>query len=242
MKLRCVILDDEPLARECIEGYATKVDFLEVTGVAANPLEVTSVLDRQKFDLLFLDIQMPVINGLDFLKALKDPPMVIITTAYPDFALQGFQLDVLDYLLKPVTFERFFKAVNKARDYYTLQSNAANFSSPVRAAEDYFFVKCTNKFERIYFSDILYVQGMQNYVTIFTIKGKYMTHLTLKTVEDNLRAKDFIRVHKSYIVAISRIEALENNELLIHSARIPVSRNYRDTMLEAVVGRRLWKK
>jgi len=167
--------------------------------------------------------------------------MVIITTAYPDFALQGFQLDVLDYLLKPITFERFFKAVNKARDYHTLQSHAAT-SSSVSKTEDYFFVKCTNKFQRIYFNDILYIQGMQNYVTIFTTKGKYMTHLTLKAVEDNLRAKDFIRVHKSYIVAVSRIEAVENNELIIQSAKIPVSRNYRDAMMAVVVGSRLWKK
>lgn len=242
MKLKCVILDDEPLACECIEGYAKKVDFLEVKAVGANAVEVASTLDRQKIDLLFLDIQMPVINGLDLLKALKDPPMVIITTAYPEFALEGFQLDVLDYLLKPVTFERFFKAVNKARDYHSLQGNAVNASSSVSAAEDYFFVKCTNKFERIYFSDILYIQGMQNYVTIFTTKGKYMTHLTLKAVEDNLKAKDFLRVHKSYIVAVSRIEAVENNELIIHSARIPVSRNYRDATMEVVVGTKLWKK
>ncbi|MEJ0029096.1 MAG: LytTR family DNA-binding domain-containing protein [Bacteroidota bacterium] len=241
MKLKCVILDDEPLACECIEGYAAKVDFLEIKAVGANPVEVMSTLDRQKIDLLFLDIQMPVINGLDLIKALKDPPTVIITTAYPEFALEGFQLDVLDYLVKPITFERFFKAVNKAHDYHTLQGNAVNVPS-VSAAEDYFFVKCTNKFERIHFNDILYIQGMQNYVTIFTTKGKYITHLTLKTVEDNLRTKDFIRVHKSYIVAISRIEAVENNDLIIHSARIPVSRNYRDGTMEIVVGSKLWKK
>lgn len=242
MKLKCAILDDEPLALECIEGYASKVDFLEVTVTGANPLEVSSIIDSQKIDLLFLDIQMPVINGLDLLKALKDPPMTIITTAYPEFALHGFQLDVLDYLLKPVTFERFFKAVNKARDYHTLQSNATNTASSVAAAEDYFFVKCTNKFERVYFNDILYIQGMQNYVTIFTTRGKYITHLTLKAVEENLRAKDFIRVHKSYIVAVSRIEAVENNDLIIHSARIPVSRNYRNAMLGVVMGGRLWNR
>jgi len=241
MKLKCVILDDEPLARECIEGYAAKIDFLEVTAVGANPAEVASTLDRQKIDILFLDIQMPVINGLDLLKVLKDPPMVIITTAYPQFALEGFQLDVLDYLVKPVTFERFFKAVNKARDYHALQGNVINAAS-LSTSEDYFFVKCTNKFERIYFNDILYIQGMQNYVTIFTTKGKYITHLTLKVVEDNLSAKDFIRVHKSYIVAISRIEAVENNDLIIHSARIPISRNYRDGVLEVVLGSKLWKK
>jgi DNA-binding LytR/AlgR family response regulator len=241
MKLKCVILDDEPLACECIEGYVANVDFLELKAVGANAVEVAPTLDRQKTDLLFLDIQMPMINGLDLIKALKDPPMVIITTAYPEFALEGFQLDVLDYLVKPITFERFFKAVNKARDYHTLQDNAVNGSS-VRAGEDYFFVKCTNKFEKIHFSDILYIQGLQNYVTIFTTKGKYITHLTLKTVEDKLRKKDFIRVHKSYIVATSRIESVENSDLKIHSARIPMSRNYRDGVLQIVMGSKLWKK
>jgi two-component system, LytTR family, response regulator len=241
MKLKCVILDDEPLACECIEGYAAQVDFLEVKGIGWNPMEVAPLLDSEKIDLLFLDIQMPVINGIDVLKALKNPPMVIITTAYPDFAIEGFQLDVLDYLLKPITFDRFFKSVNKAKDYHALQSKPASQTS-VSTADEYFFVKCTKKFERIYFTDILYIQGMQNYVTIFTTKGKYITHLTLKTVEDNLRAKEFIRVHKSYIVAISRIEAVENNEVIIQSAKIPVSRNYWDAMMEAVVGGRLWKK
>ena len=239
--MRALIVDDETLARSILIEHLAAVPDLEVIGQAANGFEAVKLAEEQNPDLIFLDIQMPKLSGFEVLELLGErAPAVIFTTAFDEFALRAFEVHAVDYLLKPVTFERFFKAVNKARDYHALQSNASN--SPVSTTEDYFFVKCTNKFERIYFSDILYIQGMQNYVTIFTVKGKYMTHLTLKAVEDNLRSKDFIRVHKSYIVAISRIEALENNELIIHSARIPVSRNYRDAMLEVVVGRRLWKK
>jgi DNA-binding LytR/AlgR family response regulator len=241
MKLRCIVIDDEPLARECIEDYVSKVDFLELVGVGSQPMELMAVLDGHKVDLIFLDIQMPVINGIDFLKVLSDPPMVIITTAYPEFALEGFQLDVLDYLVKPITFDRFYKAVTKAKDYRSLQDQAAS-SELGKNTETYFFVKCGNKFERIYFDDILYVQGLQNYVTIFTTKGKYITHLTMKVVEDNLDAKSFIRVHKSFIVGIAKIEGVENNELIIQSTRIPMSRNYRDGVMEVVVNSKLWKK
>jgi two-component system, LytTR family, response regulator len=242
MKLNCLIIDDEPLARECIEGYAAKVEFLDVIGTGSNPMELTDIFERQKVDLLFLDIQMPMINGIDFLRSLNRPPMAIITTAYPDFAIEGFKLDVIDYVIKPITFDRFLKAVNKAWDYHRLQTQAPGFPNLISKSDDYFFVKCTNKFERIYFNDILYVQGLQNYVTIFTTKGKYVTHLTLKVVEENLNAKAFIRVHKSYIVAISRIDTIENDKLIIESNQIPISRTYRDHMMEVVVKKRIWEK
>ncbi len=234
MKLKSIIIDDEPLARECIGGYSAAVDYIDVVGTGANPTEILHLLKPGSVDLMFLDIQMPFINGLDFLKTLKDPPMVILTTAYREFAIEGFQLDVLDYLVKPITFDRYLKAVNKARDYHLLQHR-------LQTVDNYFFIKCTNKFERIYFEDILYVQGLQNYVTIFTTKGRYITHLTLKAVEENLNEKAFIRVHKSYLVATSRIESLENNDVIVQSVRIPVSRNYRDELMR-VVNSRLWKK
>lgn len=169
--------------------------------------------------------------------------MVIITTAYPSYALEGFQLDVLDYLLKPFTFNRFFKAVNKAKDYYQLLSKPVTTdNSKTNPAADYFFIKCDNKYERICFDDILYIQAMQNYVTIYTHKGKYITLLCLKNVEQNLNNQSFIRVHKSYIVSIPKIEAFENNEIVIQSFRIPISRNYRDQVIKRVVNNRLWKK
>ena len=243
MTLKCVAIDDEPLARECIANYVREIDFLELTGTGSNPVDLTKLLDEKKVDLVFLDIQMPVINGIEFLKMTANPPMVIITTAYPSYALEGFQLDVLDYLVKPITFNRFFKAVSKAKDYQHLLEKSVSADVVKNSTdEEYFFIKCDYKFERIYFNDILYIEAMQNYVTIYTTKGKYITLLYLKNVEQNLDKKSFIRVHKSYVVSISKIESIENNEIVMQSYRIPISRNYRDEVIERVVNNKLWKK
>ena len=243
MALQCVAIDDEPLARECIANYVREIDFLQLTGTGNNPVELTRLLGEQKVDLVFLDIQMPVMNGIEFLKMTQNPPMVIITTAYPSYALEGFQLDVIDYLVKPITFNRFFKAVNKAKDYRQLLERSAQGNVPANnISEDYFFIKCDYKYERIYFDDILFVEAMQNYVTIYTTKGKYITLLYMKNVEQNLDKNLFIRVHKSYIVSIAKIESIENNEMIIQSHRIPISRNYREQVIEKVVNNRLWKK
>jgi len=243
MTLRCVAIDDEPLARECMANYVREIDFLQLTGAGNNPIELTRLLNEQKVDLIFLDIQMPVINGIEFLKMAQNPPMVIITSAYPNYALEGFQLDVLDYLVKPITFNRFFKAVSKARDYHNLLARQTNNDLIEENTQaDYFFIKCDYKYERIYVNDILFIEAMQNYVTIYTSKGKYITLLYLKNVEQNLDKHSFIRVHKSFIVSIPKIESIENNEILIQSFRIPISRNYRDEVIEKVVNTRLWKK
>lgn len=241
--INCVIIDDEPLAREGIANYVNQVDFLQLIVTCENPVELMKALDENQVDLIFLDIQMPKMNGIDFLKISHNLPMVIITTAYPSYALEGFQLDVLDYLLKPITFDRFFKAVNKAKDYHQLvlgidyqrvQKNGQ--------ATDTFFIKCGSKYEKIYFSEILYIQGMQNYVTIYTTKGKHITLLYLKSLEENLDERLFIRVHKSYIVSIDKIEGIEGNEIFIQSCRIPISRNYREQVLQRVVKNKLWTK
>ncbi len=240
--LKCVTIDDEPLARECIVNYINEVDFLQSAGTGNNPIELTRLLDQHQVDLIFLDIQMPVMNGIEFLKMTAHPPMVIITTAYPSYALESFQLDVLDYLVKPITFTRFFKAVSKAKDYHQLLTRSALPGDQPKSEPGYFFIKCDYKYERIYLDEILYIQALQNYITIFTTKGKYITLLSLKNVEEKLDPKAFIRVHKSFIVAISKIEAIENNEINIQTHRIPLSRNYHDQVLSQVVNDRLWKK
>jgi DNA-binding LytR/AlgR family response regulator len=243
MKMNCVIIDDEPLAREGLSNYVREVDFLHLVDTCTNPVELIQLLDKHPVDLIFLDIQMPKMNGLDFLKIVQKPPMVIITTAFPSYALEGFQLNVMDYLLKPITFDRFFKAANKAKEYYQLLNKTAQSDmQKTEKEEDYFFIKCGSKYEKIYFNDILYVQGMQNYVTIYTRKGKYMTLLYLKNLEENLDKKAFIRVHKSYIVSIDKIEGIEGNEIFIQSNKIPISRNYHDTVIEQVVKNKLWDK
>jgi len=235
--INCVIIDDEPLAREGLANYVREVDFLNLAGVCENPLELLPLIDSQTIDLLFLDIQMPKMNGIEFLKILQRPPMVIITTAYPSYALEGFQLNVLDYLLKPITFERFFKAAAKAKDYYKLITG-----DPAKQAENYFFIKCGNKYEKIFFDDILYIEGMQNYVTIYTARGKYITMISLKSLEEKLPGAGFIRVHKSFMAAISKIDGIEAGELFIGSSRIPISRNYREQVMERVLNKKLWDK
>jgi two-component system LytT family response regulator len=243
MALNCVIIDDEPLARECIANYIREVGFLTFAGMGNNPLDLIQLLASHSIDLIFLDIQMPKMNGIDFLKTNPRLPMVIITTAYPSYALEGFQLDVMDYLVKPILFDRFFQAINKAKDYQALLTKSSATDQPSSAlAMDYFFIKCGHKFERIYFSDMLYIEALQNYVTLFTSKGKFITQLPLKNVEQNLSGQQFIRVHKSYIVSIPKIEAIENNDIIIQSFRIPISRHYREQVMSGVVNVKLWRK
>jgi DNA-binding LytR/AlgR family response regulator len=241
--INCAIIDDEPLAREGMADYIREVDFLHLVSACENPVELMNLLDRHPIDLIFLDIQMPKMNGIDFLKIVQKPPMVILTTAYPTYALEGFQLNVLDYLLKPITFDRFFQAAHKARDYHHLVTRTITTDpSKAEAEPDYFFIKCGSKYEKIHFADILYVQGTQNYVTLYTKKGKYLTLLYLKNLEENLDSRSFIRVHKSYIVSIDKIEAIEGNEIFIQSHRVPMSRNYREQVMKQVVDNKLWDK
>ena len=238
--IHCVIIDDEPLAREGMSTYVRQVDFLHLVDTSEDPVGLVTLLDRHPVDLIFLDIQTPKMNGIEFLRVVQKPPMVIVTTAYPSYALESFQLNVLDYLLKPITFERFFKSVNKAKDYHHLLTQGSA-GQPAEKA-DYCFIKCGNKYEKVQFADILYVEGMQNYVTIHTKKGKYVTLLYLKNLEENLNSQYFIRVHRSYIVAVDKIDSIEGNEISIQGQRVPMSRNYREQVLAQVVSNKLWDK
>ena len=237
--IRCLVVDDEPLARECITGYVGQIDFLELVAIARNPVELTNLLEIHSVDLLLLDIQMPLMTGLEYLKTTPDPPLVIITTAFPSYALDGFELNVIDYLVKPITFDRFLKAVHKARNYHALLSSSPPL--PDAAAEQGFiFIKCDHKYERIFLNQILYVESVQNYVTFHTSKGSFMTLMTLKSVEENLDSKQFIRVHKSFIVAKAKVDAIESHQLLIGKTPIPLSRNYRKEITTALIGKNLW--
>ncbi|RYU93830.1 LytR/AlgR family response regulator transcription factor [Emticicia agri] len=238
MKLRCVIVDDEPLASEGLMKYIEVIDYLELAAIAENPLELNKILENERIDLIFLDIQMPHMTGLDFLKIKPNLPMVIITTAYPNYALEGFQFDVVDYLLKPITFNRFYKATNKAKELHLLKNQKAeNLNQP--SEPDYLFIKCESKYEKILIDEILFVQALQNYVIIFTTRGKYMTLLPLKTVEEYLDPNRFLRVHKSYLVAIAKIGSIENNDITIQSHLIPISRTMREQVIAIVVKSKL---
>ncbi|MFN8347065.1 MAG: LytTR family DNA-binding domain-containing protein [Spirosomataceae bacterium] len=241
MKLRCAIADDEPLASEGLAKYVEIIDYLSLSGIAENPLELNKIIENQPIDLIFLDIQMPHMTGLDFLKIKPNLPMVILTTAYPNYALEGFQFDVVDYLLKPITFNRFFKATNKAKDLFWLK-NQSSTSSSTPAEPDFLFIKCESKYEKILIEEILFVQALQNYVIIHTLRGKFMTLLPLKTVEEYLDPAKFLRVHKSYLVAISKVESIDSTELIIQTHPIPISRNLREQVIEVVVKSKLLSK
>ena len=237
--IKCLIVEDEPLAAEILKDYVEQLPQLELVGVCPDAIYATETLQKKPVDLLFLDIHLPKLKGLDFIKTLQDPPQIILTTAYPSYALEGFRLNVLDYLLKPITFDRFLQAATKAKAQFKLLQQE---STDRKVEDDHFFVKCNQKYEKIFFDDILYIQGMQNYVSIHTRKGKYMALLTLKDILNKLDGKAFMRVHKSYIIATSKIESVESHELIINSIPIPVSRNFRDELLERVVEKKLWKR
>lgn len=235
--LHCIIVDDEPLAREGLEKYVRQVSFLALTGSYANALLATDALADGTVDLIFLDIHMPHISGIEFLKSLKNPPLVIFHTAYPNFALEGYQLDVLDYLVKPVSFDRFFKAVTKAREYVQLRNRPAD-GTAVGAPPDYIFVKCEKRYEKVLYNDILYIEATQNYSTVYTVHNRWMTLKSLKSFEEVLPPHRFERVHKSYIVAIDKITAFVGNEVQVGSKMIPLSEQHRSTLFERLVTRR----
>ncbi len=232
--IQCVIIDDEPLARECIANYIREIDFLKVVGEGNNPLKLTEILEQHHVDLIFLDIQMPVMNGIEFLKITNHRPSVIVTTAYPNYALEGFELDVVDYLLKPITFNRFFKAVKKVWELQQIKNNPPSNISATTGI-DYFFIKNDRTYEKIYAKDILYVEAMQNYVAFHTLDHKkHLALITMKQAEENLNNHNFIRVHKSFIVSIEKIQSIVDNKISIDSSQIPIGRNYKNRLMEIV--------
>lgn len=238
MKINCIVIDDEPLARKGLKEYITDVDFLNLTGEFDNPLKAAEIIGKGEVQLLFLDIQMPKITGLDFFKTLQNPPPVIFTTAYPQYALEGFEVNALDYLVKPVSFDRFFKAVLKAKEYYEVrESNKTD-----TGISEYFFIKADNKLVKIFFDELLYVEALQNYVIIHTPAKKFMTYLTFKSVEEYLPADKFIKVHKSYIVAASKIDIIEGNDIRIGQQHIPISRNQKEEVMEKLLKNRFLKR
>jgi len=234
--INCLIIDDEPLARKGLREYIDDVDFITVAGEYDTPLKVMDKLAGSDVQLIFLDIQMPKLTGLDFLKTLQNPPLVIITTAYPQYALEGFELDVLDYLVKPISFNRFLKAVMKAKEYYANQQPAA------QTMADYIFIKADNKLVKIQHDDILFIEAMQNYVTIYTGSKKYVTYLTFKGIEESLPAGNFLKVHKSYIVQLTKVDSIEGGAIMIGQHAIPVSRANKDEILEKILNGRFLKR
>ncbi len=238
MKIMCIVIDDEPLARKGIKEYIGDVDFLELYGEFDSPLKATELINGGKVQLLFLDIQMPKITGLDFFKTLKQPPPVIFTTAYPQYALEGYEVNALDYLVKPVSFERFLKAALKAREYYEVRDKNTSDADD----STFFFIKVDNKLVKVEYDEVLYVEALQNYVLIHTPAKKYMTYLTFKAIEEYLPSDKFLKVHKSYIVAASKIDSIEGNDIRIGDEHIPVSRNQKEEVMEKLLKNRFLKR
>ena len=239
MKLNCLIIDDEPLARKGLEEHVQEIDFLHCVASCENALKAAPHLNEQKIDLIYLDIQMPKVSGIDFLKSLKNSPLTIITTAYSNYALEGYTLDVIDYLVKPITFQRFLKASQKALEFFQLKSRAENSSAP---PVDYFFVRCDHKFEKVFFRDVSYVEGMQNYAVIHVAGRKLITYITLTSLENQLPEDQFLKVHKSFLISVPHVKAIDGDEIILEHARIPISRTLREQVVQQIMGNSLFKR
>ncbi|MEJ7740002.1 MAG: LytTR family DNA-binding domain-containing protein [Chitinophagaceae bacterium] len=236
MTINCVIIDDEPLARKGLKEYIQDAEFLTLVGEYEHPMKAMSILTEQSVQLIFLDIQMPKITGIEFMNSLQHPPLVIFTTAYQQYAVDGFDLNAVDYLLKPFSFERFLKAVMKARLMLAGTVKTASTTA------DHFFIKADNKLVKIRFDEILFTEALQNYVAIHTTAKKYITYLTLKNVEDQLPANQFVKIHKSYIIAVSKVDSIEGNEIKIGTTLLPISRTSREEVLQKILQNKLLKR
>lgn len=228
MKTRCLVIDDEELARTLLENYIDRLPNLELVGQCKDPMEAIEIMQGQPVDLLFLDIQMPGLTGIEFLRSLKQRPLVIFTTAYPDYAIEGYSLDVIDYLLKPFGFERFVQAVNKANEMMQLKSVATNSSTDTK---DFILVKAEHRIHRIKYDDINFIQSMREYVAYYLPNGRILSLNSLKSLETELPADRFIRIHKSYIVSIEKVSTLEGNLVHIGKEKLPIGASYREEVL-----------
>lgn len=242
-KINCLIVDDEELARNLVENYANRIPHLNVGGKCAEPFEAIQFLQEQHVDIIFLDIQMPNLTGIEFLASLSKPPLIIFTTAYKEYALKSYELNVVDYLLKPFRFERFLQAVNKATKII-IYENQLTTPIPVTTShenqktkqheKEYILVKSEFKIFRILYSNIIYIESMKEYVAYYTPKGRTLSLGSLKKLELDLPKDMFIRIHKSYIVNINYISALEGNRLHVVDKKLPIGSSYKDEVLKKI--------
>lgn len=237
-KLKCIAIDDEPLALDIIEDYVSKVPFLELVKRTENAIEALQMVQAGGIDLVFLDIQMPELTGIQFLKIASGKSNYILTTAYSQYALESYDLNVSDYLLKPIAFDRFYKAVEKVNNRVSASGavvpgpqpvlSSAPFSATSHPVQDFIFVKTEHKIQKIELKDILYIEGLKDYISIFTKTERIITLQNMKKMEETLPKAQFIRVHKSYIIALDKIESIERSRISIHGKVIPIGDTYRD--------------
>ncbi|MBD0831071.1 LytR/AlgR family response regulator transcription factor [Aestuariibaculum sediminum] len=223
MKIKCVIIDDEALAIEVIEDHLKNFDNFEVVGTFTNPLQAYGSLEQDKIDVIFLDINMPQLNGFDFIENLSYNPLVIITTAYREYAVKSFELNVLDYLVKPIPFNRFLKTINKI--YQQVHSNSTNSDVSLQQ-EPHIFLKVGKKLVKVNLNDILYIESLKDYIKVITTIGDYVVHKSLTAISEELPQSNFLRVHRSYTISISKVNSIEGNLIEISNRKIPVGRNY----------------
>ena len=228
--IRCLAIDDEPLALELLEDNISKVPFLQLIAACDNAMEAMKVMQQEPIDLLFLDIQMPGLTGLQFIQSMPAPPMIILITAYEKYALEGYNLDVTDYLVKPVSLDRFVKACNKAKQLFDLRTQQK--SAGITVMPGYFFVNVDYSLVKITVSDIIYIEGLKDYIRIHlkSTQRPIVTRMPMKTIEEQLPASGFIRIHKSYIVSVSFITAIRKSSVFIDTLELPVSDSYRDAV------------
>ena len=235
-KLSCIIVDDEPVARKILHEFVEQVPFMDLQGKFENAIKAEAFLKNNAVDMIFLDIEMPKVSGLQFLQKMHIESMVILTTAFPQYALEGYELDIIDYLLKPFALSRFLKAVQKAKDYYQMKNVANTTSQP-----SYIFIRSEKRIEKIELNNILYAESLGNYVSIYTESKKIIAYLTMKSFESQLPLNEFIKIHQSYLVNSSKIDAIEGNEIKIGSKSLPISRNHREFVMK-IVNQRLLKR
>jgi len=234
LKLNCVIIEDEPLARNLMTEYVRKVPELNLLNAFSNPLEALEALRTLSVDLLFLDVQMPEITGISLLKVLKKRPLVVLTTAYSEYALEGYELDVADYLLKPITFERFLKSVDKIMQRLNAEPKPVVTTTENAPTPTFVFVKDGTKLVKIQLNEILYVEGLKDYVTIHTTHQKITTLQRMKALEEQLPADKFIRIHNSFIVALNAIDVVQKNEVEIKGTSLPIGDTYKKSFREFI--------
>jgi DNA-binding LytR/AlgR family response regulator len=239
MKLKCIIIDDEPVARKVLQEFIEEIDYLELAGQAENPLKAIPLLTDNEIDIIFLDINIPKINGIDFLKSLTTHANIIMTTAYAEYAAEAYGLDVLDYLVKPIAFTRFLKACNKAKEMKGLKAATAN--QPNKPS-DHFFIKCHNQIEKVFYADLVYAEAMLNYVMLYTNSKKMMVYVTIKSLEEQLPADIFIKVHKSFIVNKTKIKSIDGNILDIGNEKITISQSLREKVINEIVKDKMIKR
>jgi DNA-binding LytR/AlgR family response regulator len=230
--IKCLVIDDEPPAREIIRRYIEQVPTLELAGECGNAIEAFTLFQQhQEFDLIFLDIRMPQLNGNDFIKALKAPPRVIFTTAYPEYALEGFELDAVDYLMKPVTFERFLKAVNKA---FQLSFTKMHVPVEEKRTEPFVYFRADRKMIKVMLNDIYFIESMKDYVKVFTKNGTIITKQSISAVEAMLPEKYFVRTHRSFIVSLDKIKSFTSELIEIDKSEVPIGKLYRNAVLKVL--------